>query len=74
MRLSSRLVALERRHARLTYTDAELRARLDPVAREHDVSLDELVAETRRVLAMTDAEREAYGREVRQQAEAAGLL
>lgn len=40
------------------YTAGELRARLDPIARAHDVSLDELVNETRRILALPADERE----------------
>ena len=63
MNLGARLVALEQRHVPEPSTDAELRARLDPLAREADVSLDALVEETKRVLAMTDAEREQYLRE-----------
>jgi hypothetical protein len=59
MSLVKRLVALERRQTHQTYTDAELRERLRPVALLLDLNLTELVEETRRFLAMSDGERKA---------------
>ena len=60
MSLVTRLLALERRRSGEDSTEAGLVAAVDAVARERDLPFEELLAETRHVLAMTPAEREAY--------------
>ncbi len=60
MSLVTRLLALEQRRSGAYVTEAELVALVDAVARERDLPVEELLAETRTVLALTPAAREAY--------------
>ncbi len=60
MSLSSRLDRLERRGRGEDSTEAELRAKADAVAREHDLPVDEVLEEMERILAMPPADRDAY--------------
>jgi len=70
--LSARLALLERGPATHVDTDAALRTYLDPLARKHDVSLDYLVEETKKILAVTPAEQTRYAAALRAMVAAAG--
>jgi len=72
MNQNARLARLERGPDPQHITDAELRAFAEPVARHYDVSLDELVDETKKILAMTPAERARCEAELRAWAAEAG--
>jgi len=65
MSLDRRVRRLEGCAVGASLGDRELYARCDPVAREHDVSLDELVEETKQILGMTPAARDHYVAELR---------
>jgi enamine deaminase RidA (YjgF/YER057c/UK114 family) len=58
--LNGRLERLERRGRGEGYTEAELRATADAVAREHDLPVEEVLAEMERWLARTPAEQAAF--------------
>ncbi len=60
MNFSGRLDRLEGRERGEGYTEAELRAKADAVAREHDLPVEEVLAELKRILAMPPADRDAY--------------
>ena len=60
MNLHGRLQRLEQQPV----SDAAIRATVARLAREHDVDVDELYAETVRILAMTPAERAQYAAEL----------
>ncbi len=72
MSIEQRLARLESYLDGTNLSDRELYARCEPLARAHDVSLDELVGETRRFLAMTPAQQEQAKADLRAQLEAAG--
>jgi hypothetical protein len=64
MGLTTRLTRLERRQTGQIYDEAALRAVVDARARAEDLPFDELLAETKRLLAMTPVERARVGREL----------
>ena len=59
MSLPTRIARLERQPNAASMADDAIRAMAEATAREHDLDVDELVEEIRRVLAMTPAELEA---------------
>ena len=59
MNVTGRLDRLERRERGADSTEADLRAKAHAIGREHDLDVDEVLAELKRFLAMTAAERDA---------------
>ena len=62
MNLHNRIARLEEQPV----SDAMIRATVERLAREHDLDVDELEAEMRLILGMSDAERERYTAELRE--------
>jgi len=60
MTINRRLDRLERRDRGERYTEAELRATADALGREHDLPVEEVLAELKRILALPPADRDAY--------------
>jgi hypothetical protein len=60
MTINGRLDRLERRARGEDSTEADLRAKADAVAREHDLPVEEVLTELKRILAMPPADRDAY--------------